>query len=275
MTAWRHGLARSAWAAFLVLFAVRAIAGAALCELYGEHSVPPGAQHVAEAHAHAAYAHGARGSPTHENHSPSEQPSHDRDDHVCEEPVYLNGERASLSTVKGSLTVHAIPSSLAPARDWAPVVVAMSVAPTQLAHPPPSCTRLDVSSRLHSRLRIRRTRACGECARSCDRARRICLRTRRDTAPAGALAVQGRARHERRAPASGNRHFPTLAPRTSQRLTCALHLGCTFSLAVRRKWRRTPEGKSERRGGESPNEQLPEPAGPLKEGCRLGQPDNR
>ncbi|MBI2750561.1 MAG: hypothetical protein HYX43_14895 [Burkholderiales bacterium] len=137
-----------------MLFAVRAIAGTALCELYGEHPLPPGAQHAAEAHAHAAHAHGALGSPTHENHSPSEQPSHDRDDHVCEEPVYLSGEPASLSALKGSLTVHAFPSSYAPARDWTPVVVAMSVAPTQLAHPPPFCTRLDISSRLRSRLRI-------------------------------------------------------------------------------------------------------------------------
>lgn len=154
MTAWRHVLARSAWTAFLVLFAVRAIAGTALCELYGEHRVPPGAQLAAETHAHPALAHGARGSQTHENHSPSEQPSHDRDDHVCEEPVYLSGEPASLSTVRGSLPVHPISSSCASARDWTPVVVAMSVPPTPMAHPPPSYTRLDISSRLHSRLRI-------------------------------------------------------------------------------------------------------------------------
>lgn len=154
MTAWQQVLTRGAWTAFLVLFAVRAVAGTALCELYGEHPVPPGAQHAAEAHAHAAHAHGAIGFPTHENHSPSEQPSNDRDDHVCEEPVYLSGEPASLSALKESLTVHAISSSYAPVRDWTPIVVAMSVAPTQLAHPPPSCTRLDISSRLHSRLRI-------------------------------------------------------------------------------------------------------------------------
>lgn len=154
MRVWRHVLARSAWTAFLVLFAVRAIAGTALCELYGEHRVPPGAQHAAEAHAHAAHAHGARGSQTPENHSPSEQPSHDRNDHACEEPVYLSGEPASLSAVRGSLAVHPISSSYAPAHDWTPVVVAMSVPPTPLAHPPPSCIRLDISSRLHSRLRI-------------------------------------------------------------------------------------------------------------------------
>lgn len=154
MTAWRHVLARSAWTAFLLLFAVRAIAGTALCELYGEHPVPPGAQHAAEAHAHAAHAHSARGSPAHEHRSPSEQPSHDRDDHVCEEPVYLSGEPASFSALKGLLAVHAISTSYAPAHDWTPVVMAMSVAPTQLAHPPPSGTRLDISSRLRSRLRI-------------------------------------------------------------------------------------------------------------------------
>ena len=154
MTAWRNVLARSAWTAFLLLFAVRAIAGTALCELYGEHPVPAGAQHAAEAHAHAAHAHGVRGDPAHEHHSPSEQPSHDRDGHVCEEPVYLSGEPASFSALKGLPAVHATSSSFAPARDWIPVAVAMSVAPTQLAHPPPSSTRLDISSRLRSRLRI-------------------------------------------------------------------------------------------------------------------------
>ena len=154
MTAWRHVLARSAWTAFLLLFAVRAIAGTALCELYGEHPVPPSAWHAAEAHGHAAHAHGPRGDSTHEHHSPSEQPSHDRDDHVCEESVYLSGKPASFSTLKGLLAVHAISTSFAPARDWTPVAVAMGAAPTQLAHPPPSCTRLDISSRLRSRLRI-------------------------------------------------------------------------------------------------------------------------
>ena len=152
MTAWNRGLAKSAWIAFVVLFAVRAIAGTTLCELYGEHSAPPGALHSVEPSGHAL--HGTADMRTPEHPTPAEQPSHDRDGHVCEEPVYVSGELASLSTLKGSPTVHAIPSPHAPARDWTPVVAAMSVAPAQLAHPPPSCTRLDISSRVRSRLRI-------------------------------------------------------------------------------------------------------------------------
>lgn len=154
MKAWRHLLTRSAWTAFLLSFAVRAIAGTALCELYGEHPVPPGALHATEAHAHAARAHEARDSHAQENHSPSEPPSQERDDHVCEELVYLTGETASLSTLKGSLTAPAIPSSHAAAHDWTTVAVVMNAAPPQWAHPPPYRNRLDISSRLRSRLRI-------------------------------------------------------------------------------------------------------------------------
>ena len=140
-------MARSAWTVFLVLFAARAIAGTALCELYGEHEPLPGALHANAMDTQAP--HGVADARKHESPTPADQPSHDRDEHVCEESVYLAGEPPALSAVKWSLAVDAVPWSHAPARDWKPAAVPMSVAPSQLAHPPPSRSPLDISSRLH------------------------------------------------------------------------------------------------------------------------------
>jgi len=144
MTAWKRGLARSAWTAFLVLFAVRAIAGAVLCELYGEH--PPAASAGTAMQTQAP--HGVVDARKHANPPPADQPSHDRDNPVCEEPVYLTGEAAPLSAIKWPMTGDSIPWSHAPARDWNPAVAMVSFPPPQVAHPPLSRSPLDISPRL-------------------------------------------------------------------------------------------------------------------------------
>ena len=141
MTTWRNKLARSAWAAFLLLFAIRAIAGTALCQSYGDHRAPQSAPNATEARAHIHHA-------THEHASRSEQPSDDRQDHVCEEPAYLIGDPVLLSPIKVSLTADAMPWLHAPGRDWKLVLEVVSVPPPPLAHPPPSRAPLDISPRL-------------------------------------------------------------------------------------------------------------------------------
>lgn len=145
MTIWKRRLTRSAWTAFLVLFAVRAVAGTALCQLYGQHEFPPSPSHAAVVHA----------PPTvvpddcrYQSAFPTDQPSHDRDGHVCEESVYLNNDPASLSVNKWPLPFDAIPWSHAPAHHWKPVVVVVSVAPQQPADDPPPRSPLDISPRL-------------------------------------------------------------------------------------------------------------------------------
>lgn len=146
MTVWKRGWARSAWAAFLVLFAVQAIAGTALCELYGEHRAPPVGLNAVESSDQTLR--GTAGVRTHERSSPAEPRTHDGVDHVCEEPVYLTGGLASLSTIKSLLLVGTIPWSHAPAHDWPLAVLAVTAPPHQRARPPPPCAPLDISSRL-------------------------------------------------------------------------------------------------------------------------------
>ncbi|OUM00430.1 hypothetical protein [Variovorax sp. JS1663] len=142
MATWRSKLARSAWTAFLLLFAVRAIAGTALCEIYGGHRAPPVSPDASFIHApqeaHQAHKHALR----------TEQPSNDSKGHVCEEPAPLTGGPTFLSAIKWSLTVDAIAWSHAPGRNWEPVVAMVSVAPPQLAHPPPPRAPLDIAPRL-------------------------------------------------------------------------------------------------------------------------------
>jgi len=144
MAAWRRTLARSAWAAFLVLFAARAIAGMAVCEFYGGFGAPTGAQHANEFRSHAQQR-------TDERALPAEQPSHDGGDIACEEPVYLSalsGQPLVLSSVKCSLTSDAIAWSYAPARDQMTAASAKRVWSRQPARPPPSFSPLDLSPRL-------------------------------------------------------------------------------------------------------------------------------
>lgn len=145
MSKWRSKLARNAWAAFLLVFAIRAVAGVALCEMYGEHRVPPGTAHIVvqehdEQIAPAMHGHG--------HHSSDEAPSNDRSDHACEEPVYLTGGLASASVIKWSMAMDAMACCDAPIATFRPLVVDTSVARGQLAHPPPSRAPLDISPRL-------------------------------------------------------------------------------------------------------------------------------
>ena len=132
--------------AFLVLFAVRAVAGPALCEMLGEHRVPHGAAHAVTAHADSSRE--IRGTQDDHRHARLGHPSHDKSDHDCEEPVYLTGDRASLPTLDQSLSVASIAWSPAPRHDWKSAVVPKVVPPPPLAHPPPSRDPLDISARL-------------------------------------------------------------------------------------------------------------------------------
>jgi hypothetical protein len=144
MTARKRGLARCAWTAFLVLFATWAIAGASLCELHRAYG--PVASRASAVQTQAL--HGVIEANKRESESPTNQPSHERDDNVCEAPVYLSSEPASPSTIKRLLTVDAIPWSHAPAHNWAPAVVMASASPPQWVYPPPSRSPLDISPRL-------------------------------------------------------------------------------------------------------------------------------
>jgi len=146
MTAWKRGLARGAWIAFLILFAAWVIAGTSLCEWYGEREPLPGASHAMAMHAQAP--HGLVVALKHVVAAPMGQASHDRGDQVCEELAYLPGAQALPSAIKRPLTVDAAPWSHAPARDWTPAVAAASVSPPQWVHPPPSRSPLDISPRL-------------------------------------------------------------------------------------------------------------------------------
>jgi hypothetical protein len=146
MAAWRRKLARSAWAGLLRLFAVRAVAGPALCELYGEHHAPPGEVQTATVHEHAAQtAHGAQGA---DQHSSDEAPANDRSDHVCDEPVYLTDGWSSVSTFKWSMAMDALASCGAPFAGVRPHAVDTIDAPRRPAHPPPPRAPMDVSPRL-------------------------------------------------------------------------------------------------------------------------------
>jgi hypothetical protein len=146
MNAWRSAVAKNAWVAFLLLFAFRAIAGTALCELYGEHTVPPGLAHSIEERSHAPST--AIGMHATQGVSPAEQPSHDGADQVCDEPKFLTSESTSPPITK-SLQALDLNSCLhSRAQDLGPEVLPIGVPKLRLEHPPPSLPPLDVSPRL-------------------------------------------------------------------------------------------------------------------------------
>lgn len=145
MTARRRVLARSAWAAFLMLFVFRAVAGGALCELNAAHQASSGASHATRSSGSvAAVNHDAQ---TLKAQSQAHPPSDDRDEHACEAPVYLIEEPAAPSAPERSPKVDAITWSYAPAGDRAPRVAALSGLP-QSTHPPPLRAPLDIAPRL-------------------------------------------------------------------------------------------------------------------------------
>jgi hypothetical protein len=141
MGTWRRTLARSAWTAFLVLFAARAIAGTAVCGFYGGFGVTTGAAHANELRSHAAQS-------THEHASPAQPQSHDGEEIACEEPVYLSGKPLLRSTTNCSLSIDAISWSYAPAHGCRTTLSEKSVLPRQSAQPPPTVSPLDLSPRL-------------------------------------------------------------------------------------------------------------------------------
>lgn len=145
MAAWRHKVVRNAWAALLLVFALRAVAGAALCELYGEHRVPADAAQPAQAHGDAAQL--ALEAHDHGGHS-GHTPSNDRSDHVCEDVVYLTGGWTSGPTFKGSMAMDALACQAAPVAEAFLQGAAASIAPRHFAQPPPLLAPLDISPRL-------------------------------------------------------------------------------------------------------------------------------
>lgn len=146
MNIWRSATAKNAWVAFLLLFAVRAIAGTALCELYGEHAASRGISHSIEQRSQtpptAIDMHATQSA------SPAEQPSHDGADHVCDEPKFLTSESASSPITKWlqALDLSSCLHSRAP--DLGPEALPIGVSTLRLERPPPSLRPLDVSPRL-------------------------------------------------------------------------------------------------------------------------------
>ena len=150
MTTWRRKLARSAWTALLLLFAVRAIAGPALCQIYGEHPVPHGSMQASTGHGHG---HGQPGPGSHsasaiEHQSPSAHPSNGNGDHVCEEQVFLTSQATPASALKWSFAHDAIAWFQAPVGPVRPPVDAADVPRQKQARPPPSLAPLEIAPRL-------------------------------------------------------------------------------------------------------------------------------
>ena len=146
MSALRSATARYAWTAFLLLLAVRAIAGQALCEWYGEHTAPLGISHSIEERSHAPNA--AIDMRASQNVSPAEQPVHEGADHVCDEPKFLTTESASPAITKWLQALDMTSCLHSRAQDLSPVWLATSLPRPRLEHPPPSLPPLDVSPRL-------------------------------------------------------------------------------------------------------------------------------
>jgi hypothetical protein len=147
MGTWRRKLIRSAWTALLLVFAVRAVAGTALCELYGEHGAPAGTAQAITVRDHSApERHRAA---QHEHRSSGEAPSKDRSEHACVEAVQLIGGPAAVSATKAFLEMGAIAAcAYAPAGLLRPVAVAARISPHCLERPPPLRAPLDIAPRL-------------------------------------------------------------------------------------------------------------------------------
>lgn len=148
MTAWQRPIARSAWAAFLVLFVVRAVAGAPLCEFIGERGVA--AELVQATAVRAPVVPAAAQVKASEKDARVHERSDDGSDHVvCEDTVFGSVEPQLLTATKGSLKVDVAPGWPTLAGDCKPVAVVAHAAPRQwLAQPPPSRSPLDTSPRL-------------------------------------------------------------------------------------------------------------------------------
>ena len=147
MLTWRRKLTRSATTALLLVFALRAVAGTALCELFGEHRAPPGAAQPISAHDRSAPAQHQAAS--HEHRSSGEVPAKDHNEHACEEPTYLIDGTGAVAVKKVSFAVgDAAACTYAPATLLRPVPIAALVRPHCLDRPPPLCAPLDIAPRL-------------------------------------------------------------------------------------------------------------------------------
>ncbi|HEX5683813.1 MAG TPA: hypothetical protein VFY73_07235 [Ideonella sp.] len=147
MAKWRGRLPKDAWVAFLLVFAIRAMAGAALCESYGEHPMPPGASHSTAVHDHAAHdSHDAAA-----GHGPQASdvaPADGRGDHVCEAAVFLTAESSSALIFKYPMVMDTVARCGAPIGDFRLHDAEAFVTLLQFAHPPPCRTPPDISPRL-------------------------------------------------------------------------------------------------------------------------------
>jgi hypothetical protein len=142
MTARRGTLARAACTALMVLFAARAVAGAVLCDLYGEHPVPPAAAASSHVHREAARAPATAG-----HHADDERPADDRSDHACDEPIYLTGASVSAPNAK-RWSVHDAACAHVACAVPPPRIAAAVALRQQQTHPPRSVCPLKVSARL-------------------------------------------------------------------------------------------------------------------------------
>lgn len=128
----------------LFVLALRAVAGPALCELYGEHQVPSGPAQAIESLAHEGHA----VVPHEHRHMPDQHPAGERSEHACEDPVYLTGEAASASSVEWTKQHGKAVWSYAPAAVVQPASVAVRVSSRWATPPPPSITPLELTRRL-------------------------------------------------------------------------------------------------------------------------------
>lgn len=132
------------WGLLLFVLALRAVAGSALCDPYGEHRMPPGSAQVIGLLAHEGHA----VVPHDPRRTPDQHPAGERSEHACEDPVYLTGEAASVSSVKWSQLDGTAVWSYAPAAVAQPASVAVRVLPRWATPPPPSSTPLELTRRL-------------------------------------------------------------------------------------------------------------------------------
>jgi hypothetical protein len=140
-------ISRVIWTGTLVLFAVRAVAGIAVCELQsGRATTPLGSVQAVTVSDHPA--HQRQGAAPHEHPPSGETPTHDQVHHACAGPVFLTGEVISISAINGLLVKDAV-AQACPQFNVRPSAAVAGNPPLQhRAHPRPPYDQLDVSPRL-------------------------------------------------------------------------------------------------------------------------------
>lgn len=147
MAAMGRKISRAIWTGTLVLFAVRAVAGPAVCELQsGQATASLGAVQTVTVPDHPA--HQRKGAAPHEHPPSGETPTHDQVHQACAAPVYVTGEVIAISVIDGLLVKDAV-ARFCPQFNIRPSVAVAGTLPLQhRAHPPPPYNPLDVSPRL-------------------------------------------------------------------------------------------------------------------------------